>query len=252
MHLSGRNGPLYGSLPDALLNNVADSYAMIIVVFNAYTKSDWCLQELEYFKQTFGVEGLRQRLYVVALSKSAMDDIVARPGLGPADLAQSAVDSVLSRRRRRRAGACAARPRRLVATLRWAAHQVARCLRERRQGRRAAHRVAAARAVARGAAQRRRAATRRRRAAVRRAVAGAGRGRCSAWPSELRASGVVGRASSMPIRWTVTSTSSTGPRRWCCRSAAVASTSSPSSSRRAGIWPRNATPGSTRAGRPMR
>jgi len=79
LHLSGRNGPVYGSLPDALLHNVANSYAMIIVVFNAYTESDWCLQELEYFKQTFGAEGLRQRLYVVALSKSAMDDIVARP-----------------------------------------------------------------------------------------------------------------------------------------------------------------------------
>jgi hypothetical protein len=79
MHLSGRNGPVVGSLPDALLNNVADSYAMIIVVFNAYTKSDWCLQELDYFKKAFGAEGLSQRLYVVAMSKSAMDDIVARP-----------------------------------------------------------------------------------------------------------------------------------------------------------------------------
>jgi len=79
MHLSGRNGPVMGSLPDALLSNVADSYAMIIVVFNAYTKSDWCLQELEYFRKSFGAEGLQQRLYVVALSKSAMDDIVARP-----------------------------------------------------------------------------------------------------------------------------------------------------------------------------
>ncbi len=79
MHLSGRNGPVMGSLPDTLLQNVGDSYAMIIVVFNAYTKSDWCLQELEYFKKSFGDEGLRQRLYVVALSKSAMEDIMARP-----------------------------------------------------------------------------------------------------------------------------------------------------------------------------
>ena len=79
MHLSGRNGPVIGSLPDALLSNVADSYAMIIVVFNAYTKSDWCLQELEYFRKSFGADGLQQRLYVVAMSKSAMDDIVARP-----------------------------------------------------------------------------------------------------------------------------------------------------------------------------
>ncbi len=79
MHLSGRNGPVMGSLPDALLCNVRDSYAMIIVVFNAYTKSDWCLQELEYFRNCFGADGLRQRLYVLALSSSAMDDIVARP-----------------------------------------------------------------------------------------------------------------------------------------------------------------------------
>lgn len=78
MHLSGRNGPVMGSLPDALLSNVADSYAMIIVVFNAYTKSDWCLQELEYFRKSFGTEGLQHRLYVMALSKSAMDDIAAR------------------------------------------------------------------------------------------------------------------------------------------------------------------------------
>jgi hypothetical protein len=82
MHLSGRNGPVMGSLPDALLGNVADSYAMIIVVFNAYTKSDWCLQELEYFHKSFGTEGLKRRLYVVALSKSAMEDIVARPDWG--------------------------------------------------------------------------------------------------------------------------------------------------------------------------
>jgi len=78
MHLSGRNGPLVGSLPDALLQNVADSYAMVIVVYNAYTKSDWCLQELAYFRQTFGDEGLGRRLYVVALSKSAIEEIVKR------------------------------------------------------------------------------------------------------------------------------------------------------------------------------
>lgn len=82
MHLSGRNGPVLGSLPEALLHNVADSYAMIIVVFNAYTKSDWCLQELEYFRKAFGTQGLQQRLYVVALSKSAMDEIIARPDWG--------------------------------------------------------------------------------------------------------------------------------------------------------------------------
>ncbi len=79
MHLSGRNGPVIGSLPEDLKANVADSYAMVIVVHNRYVLSEWCLKELEYFRETFGEDGLRGRLYIIAMSKGAIEDVVARP-----------------------------------------------------------------------------------------------------------------------------------------------------------------------------
>jgi hypothetical protein len=72
MHLSGENGPVAGVLSDELMKRVQASFAMIIVVHDNYAQSDWCLKELEYFKSLFGDEGFRQRLYVVALSESAM------------------------------------------------------------------------------------------------------------------------------------------------------------------------------------
>ena len=72
MHLSGENGPVAGLLSDELKKRVAASFAMIIIVHDNYAQSDWCLRELEHFKSLFGDEGLRDRLYIVALSESAM------------------------------------------------------------------------------------------------------------------------------------------------------------------------------------
>ena len=72
MHLSGENGPVSGRLSDELMERIADSFAMIIVVHDNYAQSDWCLRELEYFKSLFGDEGFRDRLYIVAMSESAM------------------------------------------------------------------------------------------------------------------------------------------------------------------------------------
>jgi hypothetical protein len=72
MHLSGENGPVAGSLSDELKQRVESSFAMIIVVHDNYAQSDWCLRELEYFKALFGDEGCRRRLYIVAMSESAM------------------------------------------------------------------------------------------------------------------------------------------------------------------------------------
>lgn len=79
IHLSGRNGPVNGSLAEELKANVDNSYAMVIVVHNCYVLSEWCLKELEYFRETFGEAGLRDRLYVVAMSKGAIEDVVAKP-----------------------------------------------------------------------------------------------------------------------------------------------------------------------------
>jgi hypothetical protein len=72
MHLSEQNGPVAGTLSDELQARVAASFAMIIVVHDNYAQSEWCLRELEYFKTLFGDEGFRQRLYIVAMSESAM------------------------------------------------------------------------------------------------------------------------------------------------------------------------------------
>ena len=72
MHLSEQNGPVSGVLSDELKARVAASFAMIIVVHDNYAQSEWCLRELEYFRTLFGDEGFRQRLYIVALSESAM------------------------------------------------------------------------------------------------------------------------------------------------------------------------------------
>jgi len=72
LHLSGENGPVAGALSEQLRRRVDASFAMIIVVHDNYAQSDWCLQELDYFKSLFGEQGLRERLYIVALSEAAM------------------------------------------------------------------------------------------------------------------------------------------------------------------------------------
>lgn len=71
-HLSGKNGPNAGMLPDELRARVAASFAMIAVVHDSYVDSDYCRQEIAQFKAVFGDLGLRERLYVVAMSEGAI------------------------------------------------------------------------------------------------------------------------------------------------------------------------------------
>ena len=77
VHLSGKNGPVAGDLGDELRARIAASFAMILVVHDNYAESGWCQQELAYFKSLFGDEGFRERLYIVALSQSAMEQVMA-------------------------------------------------------------------------------------------------------------------------------------------------------------------------------
>ena len=77
VHLSGKNGPVAGDLGDELRGRIAASFAMILVVHDNYAGSGWCQQELAYFKSLFGDEGFRERLYIVALSQSAMEQVMA-------------------------------------------------------------------------------------------------------------------------------------------------------------------------------
>lgn len=79
LHQSGLNGPVAGVLSDELKANVAASFAMIIVVGDGYVGSEWCLRELEYFRELFGERGFRQRLFIVAMSESAVLDLTAKP-----------------------------------------------------------------------------------------------------------------------------------------------------------------------------
>ena len=77
VHLSGKNGPVAGDLGDELRARIAASFAMILVVHDNYAESGWCQQELAYFKSLFGDQGFRERLYIVALSQSAMKQVMA-------------------------------------------------------------------------------------------------------------------------------------------------------------------------------
>lgn len=79
LHLSGENGPVAGALSDELMKRVEASFALVIVVHDNYAQSDWCLKELEYFRAVHGDEGLRQRLYIVALSEAAMLQVSGSP-----------------------------------------------------------------------------------------------------------------------------------------------------------------------------
>jgi hypothetical protein len=79
LHLSADNGPVAGALGAELRRRIERSFAMIIVVHDNYAQSEWCLKELEYFKQYFGEAGCRERLYVLALSEPAMHAVAGGP-----------------------------------------------------------------------------------------------------------------------------------------------------------------------------
>ena len=77
LHLSAENGPIAGALGEALTQRIQRSFAMIIVVHQNYAASEWCLKELEAFRALFGDAGVRQRLYVLALSEPAMHQVAS-------------------------------------------------------------------------------------------------------------------------------------------------------------------------------
>jgi hypothetical protein len=77
-HLSQKNGPITGPLNEELYKNVEASFAMILFVHENYVGSQWCLQELEYFKRLFGDDGFRERFFVIALSEPWINTLTAR------------------------------------------------------------------------------------------------------------------------------------------------------------------------------
>lgn len=78
IHLRGDSPWASGLLDERLEDNVRDSFALFLFVHDNYLDSQWCLKELEYFKKHFGEQGFRDRLYVIAMSKSAIDELTSR------------------------------------------------------------------------------------------------------------------------------------------------------------------------------
>jgi len=78
-HLSSKNGPIQGQLTEALRRNVEASYAMVLLVHDNYLDSEWCLQELKYFRSCYGEHGFRDRLYIIAMSEDAINRLTNHP-----------------------------------------------------------------------------------------------------------------------------------------------------------------------------
>lgn len=68
-----------GLLGDELKSAVRTSFAMFVFVHDGYLESQWCLRELEFFRDLFGDQGPRQRLYVIAMSEPAIQELKAKP-----------------------------------------------------------------------------------------------------------------------------------------------------------------------------
>ena len=79
LFMAGEGGPVSGRLSDELASRLAASFALILVVHDNYASSDWCQRELELFVQQHGATALRDRVYVVALSRSAVERVVSSP-----------------------------------------------------------------------------------------------------------------------------------------------------------------------------
>lgn len=79
VHLSSENGPINGPLNDALRRNLESAFAVVVFVHNNYLASAWCLQEIRHFKTLFGEEGFRERLYIVAMSRPAIETLTRQP-----------------------------------------------------------------------------------------------------------------------------------------------------------------------------
>lgn len=77
-HFSKRNGPIRGPLNGELRAAVASSYAMVVFVHDNYLLSDWCLQELQHFRELYGARAMADRLFIVAMSDPAIKALETR------------------------------------------------------------------------------------------------------------------------------------------------------------------------------
>lgn len=79
IYQSSYTGPVAGNLGPELQQQVERAFSMVIIVDKFYASSDWCLKELQYFRQAFGDEGLDHRLTIVALRDGPMQEVSKKP-----------------------------------------------------------------------------------------------------------------------------------------------------------------------------
>jgi hypothetical protein len=77
IHLSGENGPVHGTLSQQLDDRVKSSFSMLLVVGKHYAESGWCDKELQMFKEHFGTTGFTSRLFIIAMTKPAIEKVKA-------------------------------------------------------------------------------------------------------------------------------------------------------------------------------
>ncbi|WP_321960039.1 hypothetical protein [Paraburkholderia sp. J7] len=77
VHLSGSTPVVAGALDAQLKQRIANSFAMVVVVYKKYKLSSHCLKELQYFASVFGEAALKERLYIVALSEESIEERLA-------------------------------------------------------------------------------------------------------------------------------------------------------------------------------
>jgi hypothetical protein len=78
LHVSGDHSLQGGVLGETLVASLSDSFVMVLFVHDGYRESTWCWHELKAFKETFGEEGFRQRLYIVVMSEPAWQELNTR------------------------------------------------------------------------------------------------------------------------------------------------------------------------------
>lgn len=73
LHLSQDDGPINGVLDPQLQNRIKNSFFTIVIIYDAYLISDYCLKEIKWFKEIHGGTGYTDRLFILSLSERAIE-----------------------------------------------------------------------------------------------------------------------------------------------------------------------------------
>jgi len=77
IHFSELNGPVAGETGAELDDRIGKSFAILLVVGPQYASSGWCENELTYFEQRLGEEGIKSRLLIAVMTDKALELVQA-------------------------------------------------------------------------------------------------------------------------------------------------------------------------------